>query len=118
MKTTITLTAKNAESLAWAQQLTGLPPEDLINFFLVDYFQNFNDANPDSFPEATAGCMKFRDSESAERTLRWVIGRTRRKAAPRGKFPIIETQVRQLKGGRFEIHAFKTHRNGQCERVC
>jgi hypothetical protein len=91
MKTTVTLTRilltpENADALAWCVKLTGLPAEELINFFLADYFQNFNEANPDSYPENTIGLLKFNDRSSAERTLEWVKRRTRKGAKANSRF--------------------------------
>jgi hypothetical protein len=36
----------------------------------------------------------------------------------KGKFPIFESEIREVAGGRFEIDAFSTDRNGECERIC
>jgi hypothetical protein len=43
MKTTVKLTPENASTLTWCSKLTGLPTEELINFFLAEYFENFNE---------------------------------------------------------------------------
>jgi hypothetical protein len=121
MKITITLTRvlltpENAAALARAVKLTGLPIDEIVNFLLAYELQNFNEANDDSYPENTIGLLKFKDRSSAERTLEWVKRRARKGC--RGKFPLIETAIRELEDGRFEIDAFQTSRSGECERVC
>jgi hypothetical protein len=70
----------------------------------------------DEYIENTLGCWKFKDRAGAERTLEWVRKRIRK--GRKGKFPIVETSIREVAGSGFEIHAFKTWRNGECERVC
>ena len=54
-KTTVKLTPENASTLSWCSKLTGLPAEELINFFLAEYFENFNEDNQDNFCEETIG---------------------------------------------------------------
>ena len=49
MKTAVALTPENTAVLAWCSELTGLPAEELINFFLAEYFENFNEDNQDNF---------------------------------------------------------------------
>jgi hypothetical protein len=96
MKTTVTLTDENAAGLAWAVELTGLSLEEIVNLLLADELTCFR--------------------PGAERTLRWVKERVRKGC--KGRFPIVETAIRETAGSRFEIDAFQTRRNGQCERVC
>jgi hypothetical protein len=61
MKTAVALTPENTAVLAWCSELTGLPAEELINFFLAEYFENFNEDNQDNFCEETIGLLKFKD---------------------------------------------------------
>jgi hypothetical protein len=70
MKTAVALTPENTAVLAWCSELTGLPAEELINFFLAEYFENFNEDNQDNFCEETIGLLKFKDRESAAARLR------------------------------------------------
>jgi hypothetical protein len=116
MKTTVKMTPENAATLSWCSKLTGLPPEELINFFLAEYFENFNEDTTTAFPEETIGLLKFKDRESAARTLEWVERRVRKGQI--GKFPIFESSIDKLPDGRFQIDAFKTWQNGECIRVC
>jgi hypothetical protein len=116
MKTTVKLTPENASTLTWCSKLTGLPTEELINFFLAEYFENFNEDTTTAFPEETIGLLKFKDRESAARTLEWVKRRVRK--GHKGKFPIFESSIDALPDGRFQIDAFKTWENGECIRVC
>jgi hypothetical protein len=78
MKTAVALTPENTAVLAWCSELTGLPAEELINFFLAEYFENFNEDNQDNFCEETIGLLKFKDRESAARTLAWIERRVRK----------------------------------------
>jgi hypothetical protein len=116
MKTTVQLTPENAATLSWCSKLTGLPAEELINFFLAEYVENFNEDTTTAFPEETIGLLKFKDRESAARTLEWVERRVRK--GQTGKFPIFESSIDELPDGRFQIDAFKTWRDGECIRVC
>ena len=116
MKTTVKLTPENASTLSWCSKLTGLPAEELINFFLAEYFEDFNEDNQDHFCEETIGLLRFKDRESAARTLEWVERRVRK--GQTGKFPIFESSIDELPDGRFQIDAFKTWRDGECIRVC
>ena len=50
MKTTVKLTPENAATLSWCSKLTGLPAEESINFFLAEYFENFNEDTTTAFP--------------------------------------------------------------------
>ena len=61
MKNTVKLTPENAATLSWCSKLTGLPAEELINFFLAEYFENFNEDTTTAFPEETIGLLKFKD---------------------------------------------------------
>ena len=63
----------------------------LINFFLAEYFENFNEDNDDNSPEETIGLLKFKDRESAGRTLEWVERRARK--GHKGKLPIFESSI-------------------------
>ena len=116
MKTTVTLTDENATGLAWAVEMTGLSLEEIVNLLLADELTCFRPDDDDVYVENTLGCWKFKDRASAERRLGWVKERARK--GQKGKFPIVETAIREVVGGRFEIDAFKTRRNGECERVC
>jgi hypothetical protein len=116
IKTTVTLTVENAAGLAWAVDLTGLSLEEIINNLLADELTCFRPDYDDVYVENTLGCWKFKDRASAERTLGWVKERARKGC--RGKFPIVETAISEVTGDRFEIDAFKTGRNGKCDRVC
>jgi hypothetical protein len=116
MKTTVTLTDENAAGLAWAVELTGLSLEEIVNLLLADELTCFRPDDDDEYVENTFGCWKFKDRAGAERTLGWVKERARKGC--KGKFPIVETAIREVVGGRFEIDAFVTGRSGQCERVC
>jgi hypothetical protein len=102
--------------LTRCSELTGLPAEELINFFLAEYFENFNEDNQDNFCEETIGLLKFKDRESAARTLAWIERRVRK--GHKGKFPIFESSIDELPDGRFQIDAFKTWSDGECIRVC
>jgi hypothetical protein len=116
VKTAIALTPENATTLSWWSKLTGLPTEELINFCLAEYLHDFNKDNDDSFPEETLGLLKFKDRESAKRTLEWVKSRVQKEHT--GKFPIFESSIDELPDGRFQIDAFKTDKNGESNRVC
>lgn len=116
MKTALALTPENATTLSWWSKLTGLPTEELINFCLAEYLHDFNKDNDDSFPEETLGLLKFKDRESAKRTLEWVKSRVQKEHT--GKFPIFESSIDELPDGRFQIDAFKTDKNGESNRVC
>ena len=116
VKTAIALTPENATTLSWWSKLTGLPTEELINFCLAEYLQDFNKDNDNSFPEETLGLLKFKDRESAKRTLEWVKSRVQKEHT--GKFPIFESSIDELPDGRFQIDAFKTDKNGESNRVC
>ena len=70
MKTAVALTPENTAVLAWCSELTGLPAEELINFFLAEYFENFNEDNQDNFCEETIGLLKFKDREAPPARLR------------------------------------------------
>jgi hypothetical protein len=83
---------------------------------LAEYLHDFNKDNDDSFPEETLGLLKFKDRESAKRTLEWVKSRVQKE--PTGKFPIFESSIDELPDGRFQIDAFKTDKNGESNRVC
>ena len=75
-----------------------------------------SDLNDDDvYDENTPGCWKLKDHASAGRTLQWVKKKIRK--GRRGKFPIFEGAVREVEGGRFQIDAFKTSRNGKRDRV-
>ena len=63
MKIAVALTPENTAVLAWCSELTGLPTEDLINFFLAEYFEDFNEDDDNNFPEETIGLLKFKDRE-------------------------------------------------------
>ena len=116
MNPTVTLSSENARSLAWVVKLTGLSLEEIVNNLLADVVKEFrpNDAYSEVV-ENTLGCWQFATRADAERTLAWVKKKIRR--GHKGKFPIVETQVREVEG-RFEIDAFKTYRGGEQERVC
>ena len=101
MKTTVKLTPENAATLSWCSKLTGLPAEELINFFLAEYFENFNEDTTTAFPEETIGLLKFKDRESAARTLEWVQRRVRK--GHTGKFPIFETQSTNSRMAAFRL---------------
>src|SRR6476620_5114775 len=116
MKTTVTLTPENAEGLAWAVELTGLSIDEVVNLLLKDDVSNFRPDNHDSYPEQLVGNWKLKDRASAERTLKWVTKRVRK--GHRGEYPIVETAIRELKDGRFEIDAFTTWKNGETHRAC
>jgi hypothetical protein len=116
VKTALALTPENATTLLWWSKLTGLPTEELINFCLAEYFHDFNKDNESSFPEETLGLLKFKDRESAKRTLEWVKSRVQKEHT--GKFPIFESSIDELPDGRFQIDAFKTGKNGESNRVC
>jgi len=116
MKIAVALTPENTAVLAWCSELTGLPTEELINFFLAEYFEDFNEDDDNNFPEETIGLLKFKDRESAARTLAWVERRVRK--GHKGKFPIFESSIDELPDGRFQIDAFKTWSDGECIRVC
>ena len=88
----------------------------LVNALLADELTNFRPDYDDVYVENTFDCWKYIDRASAERTLAWVKKRIRK--GRKGKFPIVETAVREVAGGRFELDAFKTWRNGECDRVC
>jgi hypothetical protein len=68
----------------------------LINFCLAEYLHDFNKDNDDSFPEETLGLLKFKDRESAKRTLEWVKSRVQKEHT--GKFPIFEKLHRRTAG--------------------
>jgi hypothetical protein len=56
--------------------------DELVNFLLVDSFQNFNpelDRVWGNYVEETLGCLKYKDRESAKRTLDWCTERLRGK---------------------------------------
>jgi hypothetical protein len=116
MKTTVTLTDENTARLAWVVKLTGLSLEEIVNLLLADELTCFRPDYDDEYVENTLGSWKFKDRARAERTLGWVKKRIRE--GGRGKFPIVETAIREVTGDRFEIDAFKTGRNGKCDRVC
>jgi hypothetical protein len=116
MTTTITLSDENTAGLAWAVELTGLSYEEIVNLSLKDEIDEFQPDSPDSYPQEWIGCWKFRDRQKAEQTLEWVKKRARHDS--RGKYPIIETAIRELEDGRFEIHAFSTWKDGKTRRVC
>ena len=118
MKSTVTLSPENTTALAWAVELTGLPIDEIVNLLLTDELSNFQPDNDDSYPHETIGCWKFRERKSAERTLKWVKGRVRKYKYRGRMFPILETAIRQLADGRFEIDAFRTDGNGERDRVC
>ena len=116
MKTAIALTPENASTLSWWSKLTGLPTEELINFCLAEYLQKFNRDNDESFPEETLGLLKFKDRQSAKRTLEWVKSRVLK--GHTGKYPIFESSIDELPDGSFQIDAFMTLQNGESSRVC
>jgi len=117
MKTTVALTDENATGLAWAVELTGLSLEEIVNLLLADELTCFRpDDDWNEYVENTFGCWKFKDRAGAERTLGWVKKHLRK--GFKGKFPIVETAIREVADGRFEIDAFRTWRNGKCDRVC
>ena len=101
MKTAVALTPENTAVLAWCSELTGLPAEELINFFLAEYFENFNEDNQDNFCEETIGLLKFKDHESAARTLAWIERRVRK--GHKGKFPIFESSIENCRTDAFRL---------------
>jgi hypothetical protein len=109
MKTTVILTDENAAGLAWAVRLTGLTLEEIVNNLLADELTCFRPDDDDVYLENTFGCWKFKDRGSAERTLAWVKKRARKGC--KGRFPIVETAIREVIGGRFEIDAFNKRRD-------
>ena len=115
MKTTVTLTDENVAGLAWAVKLTGLSLEEIVNLLLADELTCFRPDDEDDYVLNTLGCWKLKDRASDERTLAWVKKRIRK--GRKDKFPIFEGAIRQVAGGRFEIDAFRTWRNGERERV-
>ena len=114
MKSTVTLSPENTTALAWAVELTGLPIDEVVNILLAGLLEEFQPDNDDGYPHEEIGCWKFRDRRSAERTLKWVEAR----ACKGGNFLLIQSAIRELADGRFEIDAFRTERNGECTRVC
>jgi hypothetical protein len=80
---------------------------------LADELTCFRPDYDDEYVENTLGCWKFKDRASAERTLGWVKKRIRK--GRRGKFPIVETTIREVTGDRFEIDAFKGAGGVFCE---
>jgi hypothetical protein len=80
-----------------------------VNNLLAEELGSFRPDYNDVFVENTLGCWKFKDRASAERTLGSVKKRIRE--GRRGKFPIFETAIREVAGGRFQIDAFKTWRS-------
>jgi hypothetical protein len=85
VKTAIAFTPENANTLSWWSELIVLPTEELINFCLAEYLQDFNKNNDGSFPEQALGLLKFKDRISAERTLEWVKSRVLK--GPNGQVP-------------------------------
>jgi len=70
----ITLTPENAAIVAKYAPLTGYTAEELVNWFLDDYFQSLENPSSGS-AEDTIGSMYFKDKESAERVQAWLIER-------------------------------------------
>ena len=114
MKSTVTLTPENSAALAWAVELTGLSIDEVVNILLAGLLENFQPDNDDSYPHEEIGCWKFKDRKSAERTLEWVEAR----ACKGGNFLLIQSAIRELDNGRFEIDVFRTDKNGERNRVC
>ena len=115
MKATVKLTPGNAATLAWCSKLTGLPVEELINLFLAEYFEDFNEDTTTAFPEETIGLLKFKDRESAARTLEWVERRVRK--GHKGKFPIFESSIDELPDGRFQMTLTKPGKTANASRL-
>jgi hypothetical protein len=116
MKTIVELTPENAATLTWAMQLTGLPADELINFFLVDCFQNIDPEDDESFTRQTIGLPKFKTREDAARVIDWVKASVRKEH--QGKLPAIESEIREVDDGRFEINVFTNWKGSETHRVC
>ena len=117
MSPTVTLSDENATGLAWAVELTGFSLEEVVNLLLTDVLKEFQPDLPYcELVENTFGCWQFKTLADAERTLSWVRKKIRK--GRKGRFPLLDTAVREVEPGRFEIDAFKTYHNGEWERVC
>jgi hypothetical protein len=70
---TITLTDKNFEDLLFFANLSGSSHEELVNFLLADELTCFNPdpKDRDEYVVNVLGCLKYKDKESARRTLDW-----------------------------------------------
>jgi hypothetical protein len=115
---TVTLTEENFTALSFFVKLTGLSADELVNFLLADSFQNFNpelDRVWGPYVEETLGCLKYKDRESAKRTLDWCTERLRGKD---GLLPKkFRSSIRKLPGGRLEINAWHEDWSGKTERL-
>jgi hypothetical protein len=112
---TVTLTEENFTVLNFFVELTGLSPDELVNFILTEEFDQFNPENRDSYVDGTLGCLKYKDRESAKRTLDWCTERFRHKD---GSLPKkFRSSIRKLPDGKFEINAWHEDWSGKTERL-
>ncbi len=96
----ITLTPENAAFIAKYAPLTGVTPEELANWLLADYLQQFDGrfSHPSSVEE-TIGSMYFKDRESAERVQAWLLERV----SKRYRLNSIETRISNNEDGTFDV---------------
>jgi hypothetical protein len=64
MKTTVTLTDENVAGLAWAEELTGLSLEEIVNLLLADELTCFQPDYDDVYLENTL--ERFRNQSKTE----------------------------------------------------
>jgi hypothetical protein len=114
---TITLTEENFTALSFFTDLTGLSPDELVNYLLADEFTCFN-PNPedgDEYVVNTLGCLKYKDRESARRTLEWCTEYIKKMSG--GGLPKkFRTSIRRRPDGTFEINAWR-ELAGKTERI-
>jgi hypothetical protein len=65
---TVTLSEENFTALSFFVELTGLSPDELVNYLLADEFTCFSPEYDDEYVVNTLGCLKYKDKESAKRT--------------------------------------------------
>lgn len=96
----ITLSPENSAFIAKYAPLTGFTPEELANWFLADYLQQFEGrfSHPSSIEE-TIGSMYFKDRESAERVQAWLLERV----SKRYHLNSIETEINSNPDGTFDV---------------
>jgi hypothetical protein len=114
---TITLTEENFTALSFFTELTGLSVEELANFLLADELVNFtpDPKYQDEYLVNTLGCLKYKDKESARRTLDWCTEYIKKMSG--GGLPKkFRTSIRRRPDGTFEINAWR-ELVGKMERI-
>jgi hypothetical protein len=90
------LTSENASLVAHYARLTGLTRDAVVNWFLTDYFKEFE---ADGHLEETIRSMPLRGKESAERVQTWLIERLSKRYDPSS----VETTIRTNGDGTFGV---------------